>query len=60
MFIKLDDHPYFTRSKGPTDSSPDRNSDKGKVVMGDNNEVISISDVVVAQPIIADQNEMII
>jgi len=31
----------------------------GKVVMGDNNEEIGLTDVVVAQPVIADQNELI-
>ena len=50
--IKLVDYPYFSRSKGPADSFPGRNSDKGKVVMGDNNEEISLTNVVVAQPTI--------
>jgi len=47
---KLADHPYFTRSKCPEDSFPRQNSDREKAVMGDNNEEVIISDVVVAQP----------
>ena len=54
MSIKLVDHPYFTRSKGLADSFPNQNSDKGKTVTGDNNEEVSLIDVVVAQPTIAD------
>ena len=54
MSIKLVDHPYFTRSKGPADSFPNQNSDKGNTVTGDNNEEVSLIDVVVAQPTIAD------
>ena len=46
--IKLGDHPYFTRSKGPADFLPGHSSDMGKTVMGDNNEEISFTDVVVA------------
>ena len=60
MSIKLADHPYFTRSKGPADSFPRQSSDKGKTVMGDFNEEVSLTDVVVAQPTIADQNEFIL
>ncbi|KAK4718414.1 hypothetical protein R3W88_016752 [Solanum pinnatisectum] len=33
---KLAEHPYFTRSKGPTDSFPGQISRKGKSTMGDN------------------------
>ena len=56
MSIKLADHPYFTRSKGPADSFPvpSANTD-----MGDNNEQVSLTDVVVAQPTAAEQNELI-
>lgn len=57
--IKRADHPYFTRSKGPTDSFPDQSSHKGKVEMGDNNEEISMTDIVLAQPAIVDQDELI-
>ncbi|KAK4736987.1 hypothetical protein R3W88_000684 [Solanum pinnatisectum] len=56
---KLAEHPYFTRSKGPTDSFPSQSSQKGKSTMGDNVEDISLTDVVVAKPIVADQNELI-
>ncbi|KAK4738152.1 hypothetical protein R3W88_001849 [Solanum pinnatisectum] len=55
----LADHPYFTRSKGPADSFPGQSSQKGKSTMGDNVEDTSLTDVVVAQPVIADQNELI-
>ncbi|KAK4707097.1 hypothetical protein R3W88_033346 [Solanum pinnatisectum] len=55
----LAEHPYFTRSKGPTDSFPSQSSRKGKSTMGDNVEDTSLTDVVVAQPVIADQNELI-
>ena len=60
MSIKLVDHPYFTKSKGPVDSFPDRNSDKGKAMKRDNNEETSLTDVVAAQPTIADQNKLIV
>ena len=53
------DHPYFTRSKCPEDSFPRQNSDREKAVMGDNNEEVSLTDVVVAQPTIAEQDELI-
>uniref|UniRef100_M1DMI1 Integrase core domain containing protein n=1 Tax=Solanum tuberosum TaxID=4113 RepID=M1DMI1_SOLTU len=56
---KLTKHPYFTKSKAPKDSFPDQNSQKGKAVMGDNNEEIDLTDVVVAQSTVADQNELI-
>uniref|UniRef100_M1DPS1 Integrase core domain containing protein n=1 Tax=Solanum tuberosum TaxID=4113 RepID=M1DPS1_SOLTU len=56
----LADHPYFTRSKGPTDSFPSQSSQKGKAAIGDNNEKIDLTDVVVAQPVLADQNELIL
>ena len=56
---KLADHPYFTRSKGPTDSFPRPNSDRGNTAMGDNNDKVSLTDVVVAQPTVAEQNELI-
>ena len=56
---KLVDHLYFTRSKGPADSFPRKSSDRGKAVMGDNNEEVSLTDVVVAQPTVAEQNELI-
>ncbi|XP_069155857.1 uncharacterized protein [Solanum lycopersicum] len=58
-FPTLADHPYFTRSKGPTDSFPRSNSDKGKTVMGDNNDEGRLTDVVVAQPTVVEQNELI-
>ncbi|KAK4710384.1 hypothetical protein R3W88_004897 [Solanum pinnatisectum] len=57
---KLAEHPYFTRSKGPTDSFPGQSSRKGKSTMGDNVEDTGLTDVVVAQPIVADQNELIV
>uniref|UniRef100_M1D953 Uncharacterized protein n=1 Tax=Solanum tuberosum TaxID=4113 RepID=M1D953_SOLTU len=47
------------RSKAPKNSFPGQNSQKGKAVMGDNNEEIGPIDVVVAQPVVADQNELI-
>ncbi|TMW80781.1 hypothetical protein EJD97_015181 [Solanum chilense] len=56
--IKLADHPYFTRSKDPADSFPRQSSDRGKAVMGDNNEEVSLTEVVVAQPTVAEQNEL--
>uniref|UniRef100_M1DXM3 Uncharacterized protein n=1 Tax=Solanum tuberosum TaxID=4113 RepID=M1DXM3_SOLTU len=56
---KLVGHPYFTRSKAPKDSFPDQSLLKGKAVIGDNNDEISLTDVVVAQPAAADQNELI-
>ena len=56
MSIKLADHPYFTRSKGPADSFPGPNAN---TEMGDNNEQISLADVVVAQPTVAEQNDLI-
>ncbi|KAK4732100.1 hypothetical protein R3W88_025088 [Solanum pinnatisectum] len=57
--LSRDEHPYFTRSKGPADSFPGQNSQKGKSTMGDNVEDTNLTDVVVAQPIVADQNELI-
>ena len=56
---KLADHLYFARSKGPADSFPRQSSDKGKIVM-ESNEEVSLIDVVVAQPTMADQNELIL
>ena len=56
MSIKLADHPYFTRSKCPTNSFPRPNANTD---MGDNNEQVSLTDVVVAQPTVAEQNELI-
>ena len=56
MSIKLADHYYFTRSKGPADSFPKPNANTD---MGDNNEQVSLTDVVVAQPTAAEQNELI-
>ena len=56
MSIKLADHHYFTRSKGRADSFPRSNANTD---MGDNNEQISLTDVVVAQPTLAEQNELI-
>ena len=44
----LADRPYFTKSKGPADFFPRQSSDIGKVVMGDNNEEVILTDVVVA------------
>ena len=57
---KLADHPYFTRSKGLADSFLKQSSDKEKTIMGDCNEEVSLTDVVVAQPTIADKNELIL
>uniref|UniRef100_M1AZD7 Uncharacterized protein n=1 Tax=Solanum tuberosum TaxID=4113 RepID=M1AZD7_SOLTU len=54
------DHPYFTRSKGPTDSFPNQNSQRGKATMSDNNEEPGLTDVMMAQPTLADQNELIL
>ena len=51
---KLEDHPYFTRSKGHAYSFPRQSSEKGKAAMGDNNEEVSLTDVVVAQPTIVE------
>uniref|UniRef100_M1DD01 Uncharacterized protein n=1 Tax=Solanum tuberosum TaxID=4113 RepID=M1DD01_SOLTU len=48
------------RSKGPTDSFPSQSSQKGKAAMGDNNEETSLIDIMVAQPALADQNELIL
>ena len=56
MSIKLADHHYFTRSKGRAVSFPGSNANTD---MGDNNEQISLTDVVVAQPTAAEQNELI-
>ncbi|KAK4721750.1 hypothetical protein R3W88_011983 [Solanum pinnatisectum] len=56
----LAEHPYFTRSKGPTDSFPSQSSRKGKSTIGDNVEDTGLTDVVVAQPVVADQNELIV
>ena len=56
MSIKLADHHYFTRSKGPADFFPVPNANTD---MGDNNEQISLTDVVVAQPTATEQNELI-
>uniref|UniRef100_M1DIF7 Uncharacterized protein n=1 Tax=Solanum tuberosum TaxID=4113 RepID=M1DIF7_SOLTU len=56
---KLANHPYFTRSKAPKDSFPHQSSHKGKTTIGNNDEEISLTDVIVAQAIIADQNELI-
>ena len=52
-------HPYFTRLKGPADFFPRQCSDKGNTVIGDSHEEVSLTDVVVAIPTIADQNELI-
>ncbi|KAK4738521.1 hypothetical protein R3W88_002218 [Solanum pinnatisectum] len=51
--------PFKGRSKGPADSFPGQSSQKGKSTMSDNVEDTSLTDVVVAQPVIADQNELI-
>ena len=56
MSIKLADHHYFTRSKGRADSCPRPNAN---TAMGDNNEEVSLTDFVVAQPTAADQNDLI-
>lgn len=53
------DHHYFTSSKGCTYSFTGQSSDKGKAWMSDNNDEISLTDVVVAQPSIVDENELI-
>uniref|UniRef100_M1DNZ5 Integrase core domain containing protein n=1 Tax=Solanum tuberosum TaxID=4113 RepID=M1DNZ5_SOLTU len=42
------------RSKGPKDSFLSQSSQKGKAAMGDNNEETGLTDVVVAQPVLAD------
>uniref|UniRef100_M1DIF4 Uncharacterized protein n=1 Tax=Solanum tuberosum TaxID=4113 RepID=M1DIF4_SOLTU len=55
-----DDKMRCYKSKGPTDSFPSQSSQKGKAAMGDNNEETSLTDVVVAQPAFADQNELIL
>ena len=60
MSIKVADHPYFTRSKDPTDSFHRQDSNKEKAVTGDNNEEVNLTDDVVAQSTIADQNKLII
>lgn len=57
--IKLVDHPYITRSKGIADSFSGQSSYKGKAVMGDKNNEISLTDIVVFQPTIDDQNKLI-
>ncbi|KAK4717802.1 hypothetical protein R3W88_016140 [Solanum pinnatisectum] len=44
----------------PTDSFPGQSSRKGKSTMGDNVEDTGLTDVVVAQPVVADQNELIV
>ena len=59
MLIRLVEHPYFTRSKAPKASFPDQSLQKGKTIMGDNNDEISLNDVVMAQPAATDQNELI-
>ncbi len=56
---KLGVHPYFTRSKGPTDYFSRQSSRKGKITIGDNNEEIRLTDVVVTQPAISYQNKLI-
>ena len=56
MSIKLADHHYFTRSKGHADSFPGPNANKD---MGDNNEQVSLTDVVVAQPTAAEQMSLL-
>ena len=50
------DYPYFTRLKGPADSFPGPNAN---IAMGDNNEEVSLTDVVVAHPTMVEQNELI-
>jgi len=57
---KLADHPYLTRSKGPADFFPRQSSDERKTVMGNSNEEVSLTDVVMAQPTIENQNELIL
>ena len=56
MSIKLVDHHYFTRSKGRADSFPRSNANTD---MGDNNEQVSLTDVVVAQPTAAEQMSLL-
>uniref|UniRef100_M1DWV8 Uncharacterized protein n=1 Tax=Solanum tuberosum TaxID=4113 RepID=M1DWV8_SOLTU len=56
---KLANHPYFTRSKAPKDSFPGQNSQKRKSAMGDNSDDNGLTEVVVAQPSIVEQNELI-
>uniref|UniRef100_M1DN57 Uncharacterized protein n=1 Tax=Solanum tuberosum TaxID=4113 RepID=M1DN57_SOLTU len=48
------------KSKGPTDSFPSQSSQKGKAAMGDNNEKTSLTDIVMAHPALAHQNELIL
>uniref|UniRef100_M1DZW8 Uncharacterized protein n=1 Tax=Solanum tuberosum TaxID=4113 RepID=M1DZW8_SOLTU len=47
---------FLFLSKGPTDSFPNQSSQKGKAAMGDNIKETSLTDVVVANPALADQN----
>uniref|UniRef100_M1DQ46 Uncharacterized protein n=1 Tax=Solanum tuberosum TaxID=4113 RepID=M1DQ46_SOLTU len=47
------------RSKAPKDSFPSQNSRNGKSTMGDNVEDTGLTYVVMAHPIIPDQNELI-
>uniref|UniRef100_M1B7H8 Integrase core domain containing protein n=1 Tax=Solanum tuberosum TaxID=4113 RepID=M1B7H8_SOLTU len=56
----LEAYEFTPASKGPTDPFPNQSSQKGKAAMGDNNEETSLTDVVVAQPTLADQNEPIL
>uniref|UniRef100_M1A7P6 Uncharacterized protein n=1 Tax=Solanum tuberosum TaxID=4113 RepID=M1A7P6_SOLTU len=45
---------------GPINSFPSESSQKGKAAMSDNNEEPDLTDVVVAQPALADQNKLIL
>uniref|UniRef100_M1DVL6 Uncharacterized protein n=1 Tax=Solanum tuberosum TaxID=4113 RepID=M1DVL6_SOLTU len=58
-FPPLADHPSFTRSKALKDSFPGQNSQKEKSAMGDNNDYIGLTEVVVAQSSVVEQNELI-
>ncbi|XP_049405029.1 uncharacterized protein LOC125868415 [Solanum stenotomum] len=56
---KLAEHPYFTRSKAPKDSFPNRSLLKGKATMVNNSEEIGLTEIAIVQPSTAEQNELI-
>ncbi|XP_055830863.1 uncharacterized protein LOC129899888 [Solanum dulcamara] len=56
---KLAEHPYFTRSKASKDSFPDQNLLERKRKMTGNNDNAGLTDIVVTDPVIAEQNELI-
>uniref|UniRef100_M1D9V5 Uncharacterized protein n=1 Tax=Solanum tuberosum TaxID=4113 RepID=M1D9V5_SOLTU len=55
----MDEHPYFTRSKNPKDSFFDQCLSKGKEKMVENAENTYLIEIVVNDPIIAEQNKLI-